>query len=82
MSLIVYTKTGCPWCAEVRSFLKGKGVPFEEREVQENPEYFKELVRKSGQAKTPTLDLDGVILADTDAPAVEKFLKEKKILGT
>ncbi len=80
MSLIVYTKTSCPWCTEVLSFLKEKKVPFEEREVRGNAVYFEELREKSRQEKTPTLDLDGAILADTDAPAVEKFLKEKGIL--
>jgi glutaredoxin len=78
--LIVYTKTGCPWCAEVLAFLRDKKVAFEEREVLGNAEYFNELRAKSGQEKTPTLDLDGAILADTDARAVENFLRERGIL--
>ncbi|MDO8564454.1 MAG: glutaredoxin domain-containing protein [bacterium] len=76
----MYTKTGCPWCDEVRAFLKEKNVPFEEREVLGNKTYFQELLDTSGQNKTPTLDLDGEILADTDATAVEKFLKERGII--
>ena len=80
MNLIVYTKVGCPWCREVLAFLKEKDVPFEERECRGNPKYFEELIAKSSQEKTPTLDLDGTILADTDVEAVEKFLREKGIL--
>ena len=79
--LIVYTKTECPWCAEVLAFLRGKKVAFEEREVRCNASYFAELKTKSGQEKTPTLDLDGDILADTDAPAIETFLKRKGIIA-
>lgn len=74
MGLIVYTKTGCPWCAEVLDFLRYKKIAFEERNVLENPNYMQELVEKSAQDKTPTLDLDGKILADTDVEAVVKFL--------
>jgi glutaredoxin len=76
-NIIIYTKTGCPWCAEALKFLNEKKIPYEEREVRNNPKLFEELVAKSGQDKTPTLDVDGEVLADTDAAAIEKFLKAK-----
>ena len=82
MTLIVYTKTRCPWCRDVLYFLNAKKVPFEEREVRNNQSFMDEMVAKSGQSRAPTLDLDGAILADTDAPAVEKWLKEKKVLSS
>ncbi len=77
---IVYTKNGCPWCRDALAFLHDKNIAFEEREVLGNGAYFDELKAKSGQEKTPTLDLDGAILADTDAPAIEAFLKQKGVL--
>lgn len=80
MALLLYTKTGCPWCRAVLDFLREKRVAFEEREVRGNPAYFAELVAKSGQTKAPTVDLDGEILADTDVEAVQKFLAEKSVL--
>ena len=75
--IIVYTKTGCPWCAEVLGFLKDKKIEFEEREVLKNPKFMEELIHKSGQNKTPTLDVNGEILADTDVKTMEEFLKNK-----
>ncbi len=80
MSLIIYTKTGCPWCSDALDFLKLSNVQFEEREVYGNPEYMKELEEKSGQTKAPTIDFNGEILADTDARAIEVFLKERGVL--
>ena len=80
MNLIVYTKSGCPWCRDVLDFLREKKVPFEEREVRGSTVFMDEMVKKSGQTKAPTLDLDGAILADTDREAVEKWLKEKGML--
>lgn len=80
MSLIMYTKTGCPWCIDARNYLDEKGVAYEEREVRSNPEFMRELEQKSGQNKTPTIDLDGEILADTDAQAIDVFLKQKGII--
>ncbi len=80
MKLILYTKTGCPWCDAVRSFLNEKKISFEEREVLGNKTFFDEMIVKSGQSKAPTLDVDGAILADTDMEAVEKFLTKRGIL--
>ena len=80
MNIIIYTKTGCPWCRDALKFLHDNTVAFEEREVLGNPAFFEELQAKSGQSKTPTLDIDGEILADMDKEAIETFLKKKKLL--
>ena len=80
MNIIVYTKKGCPWCDDVRSFLQEKGIVFEEREVLSNKKYFDELVSKSGQTLTPTLDIDSEILADSDVEAVRVYLQNKNVL--
>ena len=80
MSIIIYTKTGCPWCKDGLAFLKSKNVTFEEREVLSNPKNFEEMVKKSGQSKAPTLDIDGEILPDTDAQAIETYLRAKEII--
>jgi monothiol glutaredoxin len=73
-NIILYSKTGCPWGDEVRDFLNLKNIPFEEREMLGNPAFKDECIAKSGQWKCPTLDIDGHLLADTDAKAVEEYL--------
>ena len=75
MNIIVYVKTGCPWCIGVTNLLKEKGVKYEERNVTENKAFMDEMVAKSGQTKAPTLDIDGHILADSDKEAVAAYLK-------
>lgn len=80
MNIILYTKSGCPWCKGVLELFKEKNIKFEEKEVTSSPVFFKELVDKSGQEKTPTLDIDGEILADSDREQVEEYLKKKKVL--
>ena len=78
--ILIYTKTGCPWCHDALNFLRENKVAFEEREVLGNKTFFDELVAKSGQTKTPTLDFDGEILADTDREAIAVFLKNHGVL--
>lgn len=81
MNIILYTKTGCPWCHEVLELFKEKKVTFEDREVTRSTTFFDELVKKSGQTKTPTMDIGGEIFADTDREAIEMVLKAKHYPG-
>ena len=81
MHIILYTKTGCGWCEEGRDLLNEKNIKFDERNVFEKPEYVEELVLKSKQTMTPTLDIDGEIIADTDAEGVTGYLRKIGIAG-
>lgn len=80
MSIIIYTKTNCGWCAEVLDLLLERDIFFEERNVSENREFMEEMIKKSNQTFAPTLDIDGEILADTDANAIAQYLKEKGVI--
>lgn len=79
MNIVLYTKNGCPWCRGVLDLLKSNNIPFEEREVTTNKEYFDEMIKKSNQTKTPTLDIDGYILADSDKDQVREYLLTKGV---
>jgi glutaredoxin 3 len=77
---ILYTKTGCPWCDEVREFLLEKSIVFEERNVTEDPALMEEMVSKSNQTKAPTIDLNGEIFADLGREEAEKIFKDKELI--
>lgn len=72
--IILYTKTGCPWGMQAIRFLDEKHIPFEERNMTENDAHRLEAIEKSGQWKCPTLDIEGHILADSDAKQIESYL--------
>ena len=74
MNIIVYYKTGCPWAADVMEFLEEHNLPFDKRDISSNPEFEQEVRLKSGQTKSPTLDIDGMILPDSDVDEVAKHL--------
>lgn len=73
-NIILYTKTGCPWGKQVIDFLNSIEVPFDERNMTEHDAYRLEAIEKSGQWKCPTLDIEGHILADSDAKQVKDYL--------
>lgn len=78
MKILIYKKTGCPWAAAVAAFLKAQEIPFEERDIIKNPDFKKEVEEKSGQSKSPTLDMGGEILPDASVEQVHEALQKKK----
>ncbi len=76
---ILYVKDGCPYCDEAMEFLDDHGVPYELKEVLNDPRAFEEMRRKSGQSKAPTLELDGKILADFGVDQLPQFLREQNV---
>jgi len=75
MQTIVYVKSGCPWAAVVLDYLKELGVPHEVRNISTNEDFAREVEKKSGQSKSPTLDIDGKILRDASVDDVAEHLE-------
>ncbi len=71
---ILYTKIGCPWCAEAREVLARHGIAYDERSVTTDAAASAEMLRLSGQTKAPVLDWSGEILADFGAAELTPFL--------
>jgi glutaredoxin len=80
MKITLYRKSGCPWSAAVMGFLNELNIPNEIKNVTSNPVYAKEVEAVSGQSKSPTLNIDGLILPDAGVEAVAKALEERGII--
>jgi thioredoxin reductase (NADPH) len=80
MNIIIYTKTGCPWCIGALTYLREEGIAFEERNVTENQTFFEEMIEKTQQAKTPTLDIEGEMFCDVGKEEIEVILRDKGIV--
>ena len=70
----VYTTPTCIYCQNLKTFLKEKGIEFEEINVANNPEALKEMVAKSGQLGVPVVDIDGQIVIGFDKEKISKLL--------
>lgn len=82
MSIIVYTKTNCPWSKQVMEYLKRNAVSFEERNMSKHPEYTLEVIEKTGQFRSPTLDINGTMLANVGVEEVAAALTKLGTLQT
>ena len=62
MTIKVYSTPTCPYCVQVKDFLKEKGQEFEEIDVAADPKAAQEMIDKSGQMGVPVVDIDGEII--------------------
>lgn len=76
---ILYTKPGCPWCQEAVEFLDSHGVGYRLKDVTADAGAMAEMQKKSGQTKAPTLDWDGVVLADFGTEELVPFLQSRGV---
>jgi len=57
--VLVYTRTGCPYCDALRSDLAGRGVAFREVDVGTAPEVIPELLKLTGGRRVVPVLVDG-----------------------
>jgi glutaredoxin len=79
MSMIVYVKHHCPWCREALVYLDQHGFNYEVRDVLADPEAMERMREISRQSLTPTMEVDGQVLADFDTGQLSEFLESHGI---
>lgn len=75
----LYFKPGCPWCTEAADFLDEHGIPYRRVDITRDPEGRARMERVSRQAKVPTLDWRGEILADFGLDELVPFLRSQNV---
>jgi glutaredoxin len=78
-SLLLYVKTGCPWCRMAEDYLRNRGYHYERVDVRQDRAGFDELKRISGQTLTPTLAWENSVLADFGPKDLEEFLEAHNV---
>lgn len=72
--IIAYLKPMCGWSKGVRAILAKYHLPFEDRDIINDPAQYAEMVRKSGQPLSPCVEVDGRMIADVSGDEVEAWL--------
>ncbi|MDO5713331.1 MAG: glutaredoxin family protein [Tissierellia bacterium] len=70
---VIYTSSTCPYCTMAKDYFKEKGVDFEEKNVQTDPEARSELMEK-GYTGVPVIVLGGEEIVGFDKSKLEKLL--------
>ena len=72
--VIAYLKPTCGWSQGVRAVLNKYDLPFEDRDIINDPAQRQEMMDKSGQPLSPCEEVDGHMLADDSGSEVETYL--------
>jgi glutaredoxin len=73
MEIHLYTEPGCGACTEAKSFLKSRGISYEERDVRANPEHLRILTDDLDSCTLPTLVAGDTIIAGFDRAEYERL---------
>jgi glutaredoxin len=73
-SIIAYLKPSCGWSRGVRAVLGKYDLPFEDRDIINDPAQRQEMIEKSGQTLSPCVVINGHMLADVSGDEVEAYL--------
>lgn len=79
--IIIYGAEWCGACKSAASYLRGRGVAFVERDVEQDPGARAEMQRKAQAAGVrpsgiPVIDFRGTILTGFDRSAMERLLSQ------
>ena len=74
MTVKVYSTPTCPYCHQLKDYLKEKNVEFEDIDVSTDEKEAEAMVKKSGQVGVPVLDVDGTIVVGFDKAKVDELI--------
>ena len=78
--LKLYVKTWCPWCVRAEDWLRARGYRYRQIDVEADRADYDEMIRLSGQKRTPTLVTgDGKMLPDFGPEELENFMQDHGI---
>ena len=76
----LYVKVWCPWCVSGRDWLDSRGYKYQLIDVEANRADYDEMIRLSGQSKTPTLVIaDGTVLPDFGPDELAAFVAKHNL---
>jgi monothiol glutaredoxin len=79
--IIAYLKPSCGWSQGVRAVLRKYELPFEDRDIINDPLQRQEMIEKSGQMLSPCVEINGKMLPDISGEEVEAWLLANNVVS-
>jgi monothiol glutaredoxin len=79
--IIAYLKPTCGWSQGVRAVLRKYDLPFEDRDIINDPIQRQEMIEKSGQMLSPCVEINGQMLADISGEEVEAWMLANNVVA-
>jgi glutaredoxin len=82
LKIVAYLKPQCGWSNGVRAVLRKYSLPYEDRDIINDPAQRQEMIEKSGQMLSPCVEVSGRMLADVSGEEVEAYLLANGLVQT
>jgi glutaredoxin len=79
-NIVAYLKPTCGWSQGVRAILRKYDLPYQDRDIINDPVQRQEMIEKSGQMLSPCVEIDGHMLADVSGDEVEAYLLAHRLV--
>jgi len=81
-TITAWLKTYCGWSNGVRAVLAKYDLPYEEKDIIQNPAFRWEMEQKSGQSLSPCVEVNGTMLPDISGEELESWLLQNSLAGS
>jgi len=78
--ITIYSATWCAFCHMAKSYLESKNVKYKDIDVDHDANAAQELVRKTGQAGIPVLEIGGETIIGFDRPKIDAALRANHLV--
>ena len=75
--VLVFSTSTCSWCRRVKRYLKERGVPIKEINVERDADAAREIVRKTGQTGVPVIKIGSRWIVGFDKEQIDRELARK-----
>src|SRR6202789_3310870 len=79
--IIAYLKPSCGWSQGVRAVLRKYDLPFEGRDIINDPIQRQEMIEKSGQMLSPCVEINGQMLPNISGEEVEAWMLTNNVVS-
>jgi glutaredoxin len=79
--VIAYLKRTCGWSNGVRAVLRKYDLPYEDRDIINDPAQRQEMIERSGQMLSPCVEVNDHMLADVSGEEVEAYLLANRMVA-
>ena len=80
--IIAYMKPVCGWSNGVRAIFAKYGLDYEDRDIINNENNYREMVQKTRQPHQPCVQINDIMLADVSGDEVEEYLVSEGIVNS
>ena len=79
--IIAYLKPTCGWSNGIRAVLRQYDLPYEDRDIINDPMQRQEMIQKSGQMLSPCVEINGNMLPDISGEELESWMLANNVVS-